>query len=85
MRDVFICDAVRTPIGRFGGSLAKVRADAAVVLKSPEVTGKLGVFGFQPTREMSPDDMAQFIRMLPITSSPEFGALLAHLSADTEF
>ncbi|MGM4991577.1 3-oxoadipyl-CoA thiolase [Tardiphaga sp. OK245] len=27
MSDVFICDAVRTPIGRFGGSLAKVRAD----------------------------------------------------------
>src|SRR6188472_3828729 len=27
MLDVFICDAVRTPIGRFGGSLAKVRAD----------------------------------------------------------
>ncbi|MDB5546637.1 MAG: pcaF [Tardiphaga sp.] len=27
MRDVYICDAVRTPIGRFGGSLAKVRAD----------------------------------------------------------
>ncbi len=27
MRDVFICDAARTPIGRFGGALAKVRAD----------------------------------------------------------
>ncbi len=27
MRDVYICDAVRTPIGRFGGALAKVRAD----------------------------------------------------------
>jgi 3-oxoadipyl-CoA thiolase len=27
MGDVFICDAIRTPIGRFGGSLAKVRAD----------------------------------------------------------
>ena len=27
MRDVYVCDAVRTPIGRFGGSLAKVRAD----------------------------------------------------------
>jgi 3-oxoadipyl-CoA thiolase len=27
MSDVFVCDAVRTPIGRFGGSLAKVRAD----------------------------------------------------------
>ena len=27
MAEVFVCDAVRTPIGRFGGSLAKVRAD----------------------------------------------------------
>jgi 3-oxoadipyl-CoA thiolase len=27
MRDVFICDAVRTPIGRYGGALAKVRTD----------------------------------------------------------
>jgi 3-oxoadipyl-CoA thiolase len=27
MRDVFICDFARTPIGRFGGALAKVRAD----------------------------------------------------------
>src|ERR671934_2290171 len=27
MRDVFICDAVRTPIGRFGGSLAHMRTD----------------------------------------------------------
>jgi 3-oxoadipyl-CoA thiolase len=27
MRDVFVCDAVRTPIGRYGGSLARVRAD----------------------------------------------------------
>lgn len=27
MKDVYICDAVRTPIGRYGGSLATVRAD----------------------------------------------------------
>ena len=27
MQDVFICDAVRTPFGRYGGSLATVRAD----------------------------------------------------------
>ena len=27
MRDAFICDAIRTPIGRYGGSLAGVRAD----------------------------------------------------------
>jgi 3-oxoadipyl-CoA thiolase len=36
MRDVFICDAARTPIGRFGGSLAKVRTDdlAAVPIRA---------------------------------------------------
>ncbi|MBK4991097.1 3-oxoadipyl-CoA thiolase [Pseudomonas sp. S36] len=36
MRDVYICDAIRTPIGRFGGALAAVRADdlAAVPLKA---------------------------------------------------
>jgi 3-oxoadipyl-CoA thiolase len=35
-RDVFICDAVRTPIGRYAGSLAKVRTDdlAAVPIKA---------------------------------------------------
>jgi 3-oxoadipyl-CoA thiolase len=27
LRDVFICDAVRTPIGRYGGALAHVRTD----------------------------------------------------------
>ena len=27
MSDVFICDAIRSPIGRFGGALASVRAD----------------------------------------------------------
>jgi 3-oxoadipyl-CoA thiolase len=35
-RAVFLCDAVRTPIGRFGGALATVRTDdlAAVPLKA---------------------------------------------------
>jgi 3-oxoadipyl-CoA thiolase len=35
-RDVFLCDGVRTPIGRYNGSLAKVRTDdlAAVPLKA---------------------------------------------------
>jgi 3-oxoadipyl-CoA thiolase len=27
MKDVFICDAIRTPIGRYGGALSTVRAD----------------------------------------------------------
>lgn len=36
MKDAYICDAVRTPIGRYGGALAKVRPDdlAAVPLKA---------------------------------------------------
>src|ERR1700751_290871 len=36
MADVFVCDAVRTPIGRFGGSLAQGRADdlAAAPIKA---------------------------------------------------
>jgi acetyl-CoA acyltransferase len=36
MRDAFLCDGVRTPIGRFGGSLASVRADdlAAIPLRA---------------------------------------------------
>jgi tripartite-type tricarboxylate transporter receptor subunit TctC len=42
--------------------VAKVRADAAVILKGADFTGKMGNFGFQPSREMSPEDMAQFIR-----------------------
>ena len=27
MKQAFICDAIRTPIGRFGGALREVRAD----------------------------------------------------------
>lgn len=36
MSEVFICDTVRTPIGRYGGALASVRADdlAALPLKA---------------------------------------------------
>ena len=36
LRDAFICDAARTPIGRYGGALAKVRTDdlAAVPIKA---------------------------------------------------
>lgn len=36
MADAFICDYIRTPIGRFGGALSSVRSDdlAALVLKT---------------------------------------------------
>src|SRR5712672_4582479 len=43
-RDVFLCDAVRTPIGRYAGALAKVRTDdlaavpiRALVRRNPKV------------------------------------------------
>src|SRR2546422_4315070 len=32
MPEAFICDAVRTPIGRYGGALAAVRADDLAAL-----------------------------------------------------
>lgn len=36
MNQAFICDAVRTPFGRFGGALSSMRADdlAALPLKA---------------------------------------------------
>lgn len=36
MREVFICDALRTPVGKYGGSLSAVRTDdlAAITLKA---------------------------------------------------
>jgi len=36
MKEVFICDAVRTPVGRYGGSLSSVRPDdlAAIAIKA---------------------------------------------------
>ena len=36
MTEVFICDAIRTPVGRFGGALSSVRTDdlAAIPLKA---------------------------------------------------
>ncbi len=47
-RDVFICATVRTPIGRFGGALAKVRTDdlaaipiREIVRRHPSVAGAI--------------------------------------------
>jgi acetyl-CoA acyltransferase len=44
MTDAFICDAIRTPIGRYGGALAHVRADdlaalpiAALLARNPSL------------------------------------------------
>ena len=47
MPDAFICDAVRTPIGRYGGALSSVRADdlaaipiAALIARNPSLDPK---------------------------------------------
>ncbi len=47
MTEAFICDAIRTPIGRYGGSLSAVRADdlgavplKALMARNPNATGK---------------------------------------------
>ncbi len=44
MSEVYICDAIRTPVGRYGGSLSQVRADdlgaipiASLVERNPDV------------------------------------------------
>ena len=44
MKTAYICDAIRTPIGRYGGSLASIRADdlaalpiAALIARNPHV------------------------------------------------
>ncbi len=44
MREAFICDGIRTPIGRYGGALSGVRADdlAAIPLRE---AGHYQVFG----------------------------------------
>ena len=44
MTEAFICDAIRTPIGRYGGTLSVVRADdlgavpiKALITRNPQV------------------------------------------------
>ena len=47
MNDAYICDAIRTPIGRYGGALTAVRADdlgavpiKALIARNPASTGR---------------------------------------------
>ena len=37
MTEAFVCDAVRTPIGRYGGALSKIRADDLAALPMREL------------------------------------------------
>ena len=40
MREAFICDAIRTPIGRFGGSLSSIRTDDLAALSLKELMNR---------------------------------------------
>jgi 3-oxoadipyl-CoA thiolase len=42
MTEAFICDAVRTPIGRYGGSLAHIRADDLAAVPIRALIGRNG-------------------------------------------
>ncbi len=77
LRRVFVLDAVRTPIGRYGGGLAKVRPDdlAAHVVKSlvtrvPSVAGSVDHVVFGATNQAGEDNrnvarMAALLAGLP--------------------
>jgi len=41
MTEAFVCDAVRTPIGRFGGALAPVRADELAAIPMAELVKRV--------------------------------------------
>ena len=43
MTDAFICDAVRTPIGRYGGALASVRPDDLAALTLAALVERSGL------------------------------------------
>ena len=47
MRDAYICSAVRTPVGRHGGSLAEIRPDDLAGLVLKDVVDRVG---FEPAR-----------------------------------
>ena len=43
MNEAFVCDAVRTPIGRYGGALAGVRADDLAAVPIATLIARTGI------------------------------------------
>jgi 3-oxoadipyl-CoA thiolase len=69
-RDVFICDAVRTPIGRLGGGLSSIRADdlaalpiKALIGRNPDVDWKQLDEVFMGCANQSGEDNRNIARM----------------------
>lgn len=70
MNDAFICDAIRTPFGRYGGSLASVRADdlgaipiKALIDRNPSVNWSLVDDVFYGCANQSGEDNRNVARM----------------------
>src|SRR5215813_9558442 len=80
MTDAFICDAVRTPIGRYGGALSTVRTDdlaaipiAALLARNPSIDPKAVDEVFLGCANQAGEDNRNVARM---------AALLAGLPVD---
>ena len=52
MKDAFICDAIRSPIGRFGGSLATIRADDLAALSLKELIKRNSTINWEDVDEV---------------------------------
>ena len=52
MKDAFICDAIRSPIGRFGGSLATIRADDLASLSLKELIKRNSAINWEDVDEV---------------------------------
>ncbi|MEW6627535.1 MAG: 3-oxoadipyl-CoA thiolase [Pseudomonadota bacterium] len=70
MTEAFICDAVRTPIGRYGGGLSKIRADdlgavpmKALLERNPNLDPKLVEEVFYGCANQSGEDNRNVARM----------------------
>src|SRR5215470_14001583 len=80
MTEAFICDAVRTPIGRYGGALSSVRPDdlaaipiAALLARNPSIDPKAVDEVFLGCANQAGEDNRNVARM---------AALLAGLAVD---
>jgi len=53
MRTAYICDAIRTPVGKYGGSLASVRADDLAALAIKTLLSR--------NNNLNPDEIVKFV------------------------
>ena len=79
MAEAFICDYIRTPIGRFGGALSSVRADdlgaiplRALVARNPASTGRRSTTSIFGCANQAGEDNRNVARMaLLLAGLPE--------------